>query len=169
MMARRRQVLVIGHNEGGCKPEHAGAAYEAGLEIARSGSVLVTGGMGGVMEAASRGASEAGGLVVGILPQDDASFANKYCDIVVPSGMGLARDFMNAQAADGVVIIGGGSGTLSEACAAYMHKKPMVAVRNMGGSVERYIGGYLDHRKSVRILGADTPKEAVSVILGLVP
>jgi len=69
------------------------------------------------------------------------------CDIVIPSGMGLTRDFLNALAADGIIIIGGGSGTLSETCAAYMHKKPMVAIRNIGGIVEPFIDGYLDHRK----------------------
>ena len=167
-MAKRRQILVIGHNTNGCTPQHADAAYEVGAAIAGSNSVLITGGMGGVMEAASRGASEAGGLSVGILPQDDASFANPYCDVVIPTGMGLTRDFLNALSADGIIVIGGGSGTLSEVCAAYMHKKPMVAIRDMGGSVAPYVDGYVDHRKNVRIEGADTPQEAVSAILRMI-
>ena len=167
-MAKRRQILVIGHNTNGCTPQHEDAAYEVGAAIANSNSVLITGGMGGVMEAASRGASEAGGLSVGILPQDDASFANPYCDVVIPTGMGLTRDFLNALSADGVIVIGGGSGTLSEVCAAYMHKKPMVAIRGMGGSVAPYVDGYVDHRKNVRIEGADTPREAVSAILRMI-
>ena len=165
LMPKRRQILVIGHNTNGCMSHHRKAAYETGATIAKSGSVLITGGMGGVMEAASRGASDAGGLSVGILPQDDASFANPYCDIVIPTGMGLTRDFLNALSADGIIIIGGGSGTLSEVCAAYMHKKPMVAIRNMGGPVEQYVDGYLDHRKNVMIIGADTPRDAVSKVL----
>ena len=167
-MAKRRQILVIGHNTNGCTPRHEDAAYEVGAAIANSNSVLITGGLGGVMEAASRGASEAGGLSVGILPQDDASFANPYCDVVIPTGMGLTRDFLNALSADGIIIVGGGSGTLSEVCAAYMHKKPMVAIRDMGGSVAPYVDGYVDHRKNVRIEGADTPQEAVSAILRMI-
>ena len=167
-MAKRRQILVIGHNTNGCTPQHEDAAYEVGAAIANSNSVLITGGLGGVMEAASRGASEAGGLSVGILPQDDASFANPYCDVVIPTGMGLTRDFLNALSADGIIIVGGGSGTLSEVCAAYMHKKPMVAIRGMGGSVAPYVDGYVDHRKNVRIEGADTPREAVSAILQMI-
>ena len=167
-MAKRRQILVIGHNTNGCTPQHEDAAYEVGAAIANSNSVLITGGLGGVMEAASRGASEAGGLSVGILPQDDASFANPYCDVVIPTGMGLTRDFLNALSADGIIIVGGGSGTLSEVCAAYMHKKPMVAIRGMGGSVAPYVDGYVDHRKNVRIEGADTPQEAVSAILRMI-
>ena len=73
---------------------------------------------------------EWGGITVGIIPQDDSSHANEFCDIVIPSGMGLTRDFLNALSADGVIVIGGGSGTLSEICAAYMYKKPIVALKN---------------------------------------
>ena len=141
-------------------------AYETGLEIAKSGSVLITGGLGGVMRAACHGAKDGDGLTVGIIPQNDPSFANEYCDIVIPSGIGLARDFLNALSADGVIIIGGGSGTLSETCAAYMHKKPIVAIKNTGGIAEMFTDKYLDHRQNVKIVGVDSPKEAVKYILG---
>jgi len=164
-MAKKQQILVIGHNTNGCTPEHEKIAYETGSEIAKSGSVLISGGLGGVMKSSCHGAHDAGGLTVGIIPQDNASEANEYCDIVIPSGMGLTRDFLNALSADGIIIIGGGSGTLSEVCAAYMYKKPMVAIKNMGGSVEPYIDGYVDHRKNVKIIGVDSPKEAVECIL----
>jgi len=164
-MTKKRQILVIGHNDNGCTPEHEKIAYETGIEIAKSGSVLISGGLGGVMQAACHGSHDAGGISVGIIPQDDPSLANEFCDIVIPTGMGLTRDFLNALSADGIIIIGGGSGTLSEICAAYMHKKPMVAIRNLGGTAEQYIDQYLDHRKNIRILGADSPKEAVKLIL----
>ena len=167
-MAKKRQILVIGNNTNGCTPEHEKIAYEIGSEIAKSDSVLITGGLGGIMTAASHGSHDSNGLSIGIIPQDDASLANEYCDIVIPTGMGLTRDFLNALSADGIIIVGGGSGTLSETCAAYMHKKPMVAIRDLGGSVEQYIDGYLDHRENVKILGADTPKEAVEKILELI-
>ena len=74
---------------------------------------MITGGLGGVMKAASHGAKDEGGLTVGIIPQDDSSMANEFCDIVIPSGMGLSRDFLNALSADGVIVVGGGSGTVS--------------------------------------------------------
>ncbi|MGI0003896.1 MAG: TIGR00725 family protein, partial [Candidatus Nitrosotenuis sp.] len=76
-----------------------------------------------------------------------------------------SRDFLTALSADGVVIIGGGSGTLSEVCAAYMHKKPMVALKNSGGIAAKYADQYIDHRQNVRIVGVNTPKEAVEYIL----
>lgn len=165
-MTKKRQILVVGNNENGSTPELEKVAYETGLEIAKSGSVLITGGLGGVMRAACHGAKDADGLTVGIIPQNDPSFANEYCDIVIPSGIGLARDFLNALSADGVIIIGGGSGTLSETCAAYMHKKPIVAIKNTGGIAEMFTDKYLDHRQNVKIVGVDSPKEAVKYILG---
>ena len=167
-MAKKRQILVIGNNTNGCTPKHEKIAYDIGVEIAKSGSVLVNGGLGGVMKAVSHGAHDAKGLIVGIIPQADASEANEYCDVVIPTGMGLTRDYLNALSADGVIIVGGGSGTLSEACASYMFKKPMVAIKNLGGSVDPYIDGYIDHRKNIKIIGVDTAQEAVQKILELI-
>ncbi len=167
-MTKKRQILVIGNNTNGCTPKHEKIAYEVGEIIAKSDSVLITGGLGGVMTAASHGAHDANGLTVGIIPQNDATMANEFCDIVIPTGMGLTRDFLNALTADGIIIVGGGSGTLSEVCAAYMYKKPMVAIRNMGGSIEQYIDGFLDHRENIKIIGVDTPQDAVKTILELI-
>lgn len=165
LLPRKVQITVIGNNENGTTPELVKIAYDTGLEIAKSGSVLITGGLEGVMKAASHGAKDGGGFVVGIIPQNDFSFANEYCDVVVPTGMGLARDFLTALSGDGIIVIGGGSGTLSETCAAYMHKKPIVAIKTSGGIAEKYADTYLDHRKNVLITGVSSPKEAVKVIL----
>ena len=164
-MPRKNQILVIGHNDSGCLPEHEKIAYETGYEIAKSNSVLISGGLGGVMRAACRGARDANGISVGIIPQNDHSFANEFCDIVIPTGIGLARDFLTALSADGIIIIGGGSGTLSEACAAYMHKRIMVVINNTGGVSKMLTDSYLDHRKNVKIVGVDSPKKAVDFIL----
>jgi uncharacterized protein (TIGR00725 family) len=164
-MSKKRQILVVGNNENGCTPELEKIAYEVGQEVAKSDSVLITGGLGGVMKAACHGAHDAGGLTVGIIPQNDPTFANEYCDIVIPSGLGLSRDFLNALSADGVIVVGGGSGTLSEVCAAYMHKKPIAALQNSGGIAQQFADKFLDHRKNVKIVGVSTPKEAVRYIL----
>ncbi len=164
-MPKKRQILVIGHNDDGCTSEHEKIAYETGVEIAKSGSVLISGGLGGVMRAASHGAHDANGIAVGIIPQDDPVLANEFCDIVIPSGMGLIRNFLNVLSADGIIIIGGGAGTLSEICAAYLHKIPMVAIRNTSGAGEQFIDKFLDHKENVRIIGANNPKEAVKLIL----
>lgn len=159
--------MIVGHNDNGCTPAHEKIAYEIGCEVAKSNCVLMTGGLGGVMKAAAKGSHDSNGLTVGIIPQDDPSHANEFCDIVIPSGMGLTRDFLTALSADGIIIVGGGSGTLSEICAAYMHKKPMVAIRNTGGAADKFIDGYVDHRKNVKIIGVDNAKDAVKKILEL--
>ena len=165
-MGKKNQILVIGHDEAGCTSEHEKIAYDTGAEIAKSGSVLISGGLNGVMKAACKGAQDSGGLTVGIIPQSDSSFANEYCDIVIPTGMGHTRDFLTALSADGVIVIGGGSGTLTELCAAYMYKKPIAALKNSGDVAEKFSDQYLDHRKNVKILGVNSAKEAVEYILG---
>ena len=156
---------MIGNNDNGCTPELEKVAYDVGSEVAKSNSVLITGGLGGVMRAACHGAQESGGTTIGIIPQDDSSHANEFCDIVIPSGMGLTRDFLNALSADGVIVVGGGSGTLSEICAAYMYKKPFVTLKNSGGIASKYAETYLDHRKKVKIVGVETSQQAIKYIL----
>ncbi|MFQ6075211.1 MAG: TIGR00725 family protein [Candidatus Bathyarchaeia archaeon] len=161
------QILVIGYGGEHCTEEAYDIAYRVGKEVARRGAVLVTGGLGGVMEAASKGAAEADGLVVGIIPQDEKGYANPNCDIVIPTGIGHARDFITAYAADAVVVVGGGVGTMVEACAAYLKSKPIVSVTGSGGVADRIAGTYLDDRQLVRIVGEEDPRMAVEVALNL--
>ena len=78
--------MVVGHGADHCTKKAYNIAYNVGKEIARQGAILITGGLGGVMEAASRGARESGGLVVGIIPQEDSAAANPSCDIVISRG-----------------------------------------------------------------------------------
>ena len=66
---------------------------------------------------------------------------------------------------NGVIVIGGGAGTLSEICAAYIYKKPIVALKNSGGTATKYADEYIDHRKNVKIIGVETPQQAVKYIL----
>ncbi|GIU71648.1 MAG: TIGR00725 family protein [Candidatus Nitrosocaldaceae archaeon] len=159
------QILVIGYNSDACTEKAYAIAYETGKLIAESNAVLITGGLGGVMEAASKGAYDANGLTIGIIPYDDASKANPYCKIVISTGLGYARNYINAYSADGVIIIGGGVGTLIEAGVAYMKKKPIIAIRGSGGIADAYTDKYLDDRNFVKIEGVDTPKEAVDLII----
>ena len=103
---------VIGDSEPA--PETASLAEEAGAEIARAGAVLVCGGLGGVMQAAARGAKGAGGLTVGVLPTYDAGSANAFIDIPVVTGMGHARNVIIAATAHALIAMSGAHGTLSE-------------------------------------------------------
>jgi uncharacterized protein (TIGR00725 family) len=104
------------------------AAEAVGREIARRGAKLVCGGLGGAMEAACRGAKEAGGLTLGILPGDDRSAANPFVDVAVPTGLGEARNALVVRAADVLVAVGAGYGVLSEIALALRAGKRVVAL-----------------------------------------
>ncbi len=108
----RTIIGVIGDSDPA--PETAALAEEAGAEIARAGAVLVCGGLGGVMEAAARGAKGAGGLTVGVLPTYDARSANAFIDIPIVTGMGHARNVVIAATAHALIAMAGAYGTLSE-------------------------------------------------------
>ncbi len=132
---RRKQVVVIGSHD---SADHLREAEEIGGFIARRGWVLVSGGRGGVMEAASRGASKEGGIAVGIIPGSELGGANPYCTIVIPSGIGYARNLTNILSGDVVVAIGGGAGTLSELSFASLFGKPTILCMFAGGCTERF-------------------------------
>jgi uncharacterized protein (TIGR00725 family) len=103
-------------------------AEKAGRLIARSGMALVCGGLGGVMEAASRGASAEGGTTIGILPQDHKRDANDYIDLPIVTGMGMGRNVIIARTADALIAIGGEYGTLSEIAFALQLGKPVIGI-----------------------------------------
>ncbi len=125
-MTKRRNVAVIGAGE--ATPALAQTAYETGRAIAGEKWVLLCGGLGGVMEAAARGASEAGGIVVGILPGGNPNDANPFLTITLPTGLGHARNAVIATAADAAIAVGGEYGTLSEMALALKMGKPVAAI-----------------------------------------
>jgi uncharacterized protein (TIGR00725 family) len=123
----RRYASVVGPGER-CSEDVAGLAGEVGRGLAEAGFTLVTGGEGGAMEAASRGAREAGGTVVGILRGADRSRANVYADITVATGIGHGRNLAVVASGDVIVAVGGEWGTLSEIALAGVLGRPVVAV-----------------------------------------
>ena len=162
---RRLQIGVIGYNQDKSNEKTDKIAYEVGTEIAKAGAILICGGLGGVMEYACKGAKEHGGLTVGIIPQEEVQFANKFCDVVIATGIGYARDFVVSTSADGIIAVGGGVGTLIELCVGYMLKKILVTIPSSGGTAERFGGRYLDDRKRVFVHTSQNAYSAVKVIL----
>jgi uncharacterized protein (TIGR00725 family) len=121
---RPARIAVCGAGEA---DERLAAAAEAvGRLLAEAGAVLVCGGLGGVMEAAARGAAGAGGLVLGVLPGADAAAANPHVTVPLPTGMGEARNALVVRFADAVIAVGGGWGTLSEVALAKKMGVPVV-------------------------------------------
>jgi uncharacterized protein (TIGR00725 family) len=132
-------------------PEVVTAAEAVGRGLAARGAVVVCGGLGGAMEAACRGAKEAGGMTVGLLPGLDRRDANPYVDVAVTTGLGEARNALVVRAADALIAVGGGYGTLSEIGLALRTAKRVVGL----GTWE--IDG---------IDPASSPEEAVEAVLG---
>lgn len=161
---RRLQIAVIGYNQDKSSAKTNEIAYQVGTEIARANAVLISGGLGGVMENACKGAKDNGGLTVGIIPQEEAKFANQFCDVVIATGIGYARDFVVATSADGIIAVGGGVGTLIELCVGYMLKKILVTIPSSGGTAENFGGRYLDDRKRVFIQTSKDAHTAVKII-----
>lgn len=151
--ARFAQASLVGDSD--ASYENLALAEDAGEMLGRRGITLITGGRGGVMEAAARGAAGAGGLTVGIVPGSQTAAANEWCDVVIPTGLGHARNVLTALAGDFIVAVGGGAGTLSELCFAWIHGRPIYVLPGSGGWSDRLAGGALDHRASSVIVDCD--------------
>ena len=126
MLAQSTIIGVIGGSK--CTPETAKDAERVGELIATRDAALVCGGLGGVMEAASKGAASRRGDIIGILPGDDAKGCNKYITYPIPTGMGHARNVIIVHAASALVALPGETGTLSEIALALKTGKPVVSV-----------------------------------------
>ncbi|MBW6470236.1 MAG: TIGR00725 family protein [Methanosarcinaceae archaeon] len=123
-----KQIGVIG--AGNCNESVAMIAEEVGREIAKRGAVLICGGLGGVMQAASHGAKKEGGTTIGILPGSRREDANPYIDIAILSAMGHARNAIIAQSCDALIAIDGEYGTLSEIALSLKMGKTMVLLES---------------------------------------
>jgi uncharacterized protein (TIGR00725 family) len=119
-------LAVVGPGDATAEEERD--AEVVGRELALAGAVLVCGGLGGVMAAACRGASEAGGTTVGILPGPDRDAANDWVTVAIPTGLGEIRNGLVIRAADAVIAVGGAYGTLSEIALALKTGVPVVGV-----------------------------------------
>lgn len=150
-MSNSTVIGVIG--AGSCSAEVARVAEEVGRRLAEAGCALICGGLGGVMEAACRGAREAGGVTIGVLPGDSAHGANPFVTWPIVTGMGIARNVIIVRSASAVIAVDGGPGTLSEIAHCLQLGVPVVSV----GSWD----------VSPRVEQVDTPRAAVDRALEL--
>jgi uncharacterized protein (TIGR00725 family) len=133
-------------------------AEEVGTLLARAGATVVTGGLGGVMEAASRGAASAGGKTIGILPGDDPREANAYVQLPIATGLGVVRNLVVVTSADVVVAVGGRHGTLSEIGLALRMGRQVITLGSWRVESDQRMGGPRVHR-------ARDPREAAALAL----
>jgi uncharacterized protein (TIGR00725 family) len=154
---RAVHVAVVG--SGSAERDELLLAEEVGRLLATRGARVVCGGLGGVMEAACRGAKSAGGTTLGILPGLDRDEANAWVDVAIPTGLGEARNALVVRAADVVIAVGGEFGTLSEIALALKTGTPVVGIDTWELSKHG--------RSATEIVRAAAPAEAVSRALAL--
>jgi uncharacterized protein (TIGR00725 family) len=154
-------------------------AYEVGKEIAKSGHILINGGLSGVMEASAKGAYEAGGIIVGILPGIDFSEGNRFSTIKVLTGMQYARNQIVALSCHGAIVIGGSSGAYEEARRVWEGRGPVVVIKDSGSKTgaantlierQRKLGIAFpeERKKPFKIFVVNNPREAVKKIITLI-
>lgn len=150
-MEKQRLIGVIG--AGTCGQEIALLAYQVGKKIAQAGYGVICGGLGGVMEAACKGAFDAEGLTVGVLPGDSPDAANPFVTVRIVTGMGIARNAIIVRSSAAAIAIAGGAGTLSEISFCVKLGVPVIGLRSFDVLPE--------------IIQAETPAEAVERAVGL--
>jgi uncharacterized protein (TIGR00725 family) len=163
---RKPVVAVIGASSAG--PGTLDIAEEVGSLIGLEHWHLLTGGGGGVMEAACKGFQSVkvgeSGIAIGILPSDDTAFANRFLDIAIPTGLGIARNAVIARTANALVAVGGCSGTLSEMALAWQLGRPVAACMESGGWAEKLGGTAIDDRFAEPVFAARTARDAISFV-----
>jgi len=157
MVNKPRIIAVIGGGQ--CSKKEAKLAEEIGRQLAKRGAILVCGGLGGIMEAACRGASSEGGTTIGILPGDDSQAANPHVQIPIVTGLGYARNIAVVKSAQAVIAVGGSYGTLSEISHALQSGIPVIGLNTW--SLSR------NGQEDKSIIPAQSPTEAVDKALDL--
>lgn len=153
------QVAVIGPGE--ASDEERAAARTIGAGLAEAGIVVITGGRGGVMAAATAGARDAGGVTLALLPEDVGE-AEVAPTVTVPTGLGEARNVLVVRSADAVVAIGGSWGTLSELALAVRRDTPVVGLGTWRLTEDLATAGFDDP-----VIRAATPEVALRAVLGI--
>ena len=148
--SRRRQVCVLGSAEPGS--EAYDRAGQAGERLARLGITVVSGCGSPATRHAAQRALDAGGLVVSILPADTMPEPDWPATVVIPCGMGDARNLMMALAGDACIVIGGRAGTISEVCLAWLHRRPLLPLVGCGGWSDGLLANPPDERRNAPIL-----------------
>lgn len=150
-----KMIAVIG--AGQCDAPTADAAEEVGRRLAQQGAAVICGGLGGVMEAACRGAKAGGGLTIGILPGGDPAAANRWVDVPMATGLGEARNIIIIRSARAVIAVGGEYGTLSEIAFGLKLGRPVIGLDTWQLARQG--------RWDAGVLPARTPEEAVTLAL----
>lgn len=161
------QIGIIGSNKSQCSEELYEFSYNLGLLLGKKGTTIINGGMQGTMEAISKGVKDRNNIqskVVGILPFDSKEKANKYLDIIIPTGIGFARNSVIVLSSDILIALGGGAGTLSEISYAWQFGKKVYCYTGTEGWSKKLSNQNLDSRKEGLLIGFSTLEELSKLI-----
>ena len=162
---RRPQVCVLGSAEPGSRAYEL--AGEAGELLARLGITVVSGCGSPATRVAAERAIGAGGLVLSIIPPDEMPAPDWPATVVIPCGMGDARNLLMALSGDACIVIGGRAGTISEVCLAWLHKRPLLPLVGCGGWSDQLPSNPPDERQNSPILPWSTPAQLEEQLAGL--
>jgi len=161
------QIGIIGSNKSQCSEELYEFSYNLGLFLGKNGNTIINGGMQGTMEGVSKGVKDSKNIqskVVGILPFDNKEKANKYLDIIIPTGIGFARNSVIVLSSDILIALGGGAGTLNEISYAWQFGKKVYCYTGTEGWSKKLANENLDSRKEGLLIGFNTLEELSKLI-----
>ncbi|MEA2071555.1 MAG: TIGR00725 family protein [Asgard group archaeon] len=166
-MLRKKVIGIIGGNEKTCTEKDKKIAYKIGKALIKNNYRIITGGLGGVMEAVSKGGKKEEnyneGMIIGIIPSLNKEHANEYVDIVIATGFNYARNQIIVASSDAIIAIGGGSGTLSEIAFAWQMNKLILAFNTEGWSQK--LGNIsLDNKRKDKIIKVNSVSEIISIL-----
>ncbi len=163
-----KTISIIGPNKSLCSEELYKFGVKLGKLLIDLDYIIINGGMYGIMEAVFKGARLSSnyrfGKTIGIIPSFKAGDANKYCDIVIPTGLGYARNQIVVNSSEIVIAIGGGAGTLSEIALAWQLNKKIITFDNFEGWAKKLSGSKLDNRKNDIIVPVSNLKELKNIL-----
>lgn len=163
-----KKIAFIGPNSENCSPGLYDFGVELGRAVASPNRIIICGGRGGFMEAVCRGVKASPltfpGQTIGILPEATDENANRWIDVAIPTGIGLARNAIIVNSADIVVAAGGGAGTLSELAFAWQMDKKVLCITSFGGWTARLASEKLDARSSGLLIAVTTIEEIMDYL-----
>ncbi len=155
---------VVGSGSGKLNEKIYEIAEKLGYLIAKENFILVCGGLYGIMEQVCKGAKSADGFTIGFIPSLDKRNANHYVDLIIPTGMGEARNLILVSTADVIITIAGDSGTLSEIAFAWKMSKPIISLSSTGGWSTKLADKKIDNKRKDKIYSAQTPEDAIKIL-----
>lgn len=167
MKKKKPLIGILGPNGDKCDAETYMFAFELGAQLAAKHLYLVSGGKLGIMEAAFKGVKSISGsesLTIGIIPEEEKKWANDFCDVVIPTGIGTARNKIIINTSDILIAIGGGAGTLSEMAFAWQMNKPIIAYTGFDGWAKELAGKAIDERGGKLVYSAKNINEIIELV-----